>query len=636
MNKLKIQLPKVAEWSPAENYAENLRMNTAGCVPVGLPRIVADNAGEQTVMLDGRLLTVADDGRTLTIDGETAGALNGRFLAALPDGERVIIFTDTGVEWLSGTSAEGTAPTAMNVSIGISASKETLTAEVIPPSKLSGTYTRSSEALQQADCTAMAAPAYAALRQLSAAAFARGLLTQPAWVSWRMVDVDGRTVAVGSPQRFGSLQGGNTLKFAATKEGNTVSLNGTATMSVEAYGLNISIGRADSAFWRRRVRTLEIILWRDCMSVKSTTGYISMPELTVTPRPEELERSGTGIIAARISMPLEGVSATLPLSDLGAAVAANDVDLKVSALHCAGTLNAYALNDKPGILAIAPGDDPLRVAVTARICRGEILRICSPSGSGGGWNYGRHHLLAFSTEGVYAVSVDGALTTIAATPICGEGISRSDAISVAPDAIFMATASGFLLRLKGARVERMPLPVSVSALCWNSTYGELWLRSNDDRIFVLGSDGSLGVRSVISIERFVEPAMAVDLRGVLHSLAVEDAVAVMIKWQRRVNDTGNDLERSARWLLDAENSIALTLALMADNGGTPQRIITHEINGPINAPFTAWFRAPVRIGFTASIHGIVKPPAHFRSVDVGAAKQYPQGVLFQRGRRGGL
>ncbi|MCM1309858.1 MAG: hypothetical protein NC301_02390 [Bacteroides sp.] len=616
MKKITVTLPKAAEYNAAENCAENLRINALGCVPVGLPKQLLANAGTYTQRVGSRLLSVAADGKTLSLDGREAGTLSGCFLSALADGNRTIIFTDAGIEWLQGDALEGASPQHAGVAFSAVQSSQTLTAEVTPPSKLSGSYTRTNEALQADDCRAMVAPVESALNQLSASAALRGMLTQPAWVAWRMTDADGRVVAQSEPIRFGRLQGAAPLSFAASKSGSTVSVSGTASLSVSPYSLKLSIPRSNSAFWRRFVRNLEVILWPDCVQVAGTSGHLNADSLTVTPQLAEPSRQGSGIIAARVALPLEGATATLFLDNLGDAADSEMTygNLPVSIVHCAGTINAYALNGEPGVIAVAPAADPLRLKVKTKICRGDILRICSPAGSAGGWNYGRHHLLAFATDGVYAVSVDSSMTRIAASLICSEGVSRSDAVGVAPDCIYFATSTGNLLRLKGSRVEPQNLPLVAEAVCWSAPYGELWVMIKGGPLYAMTADKLLTRRSIITADRFVEPAMAVDYQGVLRNLAEEESVAVAVKWCRRMEFDSKGKEHRVAWHIDAQNSVSLLLGISLDCGGAPQRALQLSVDGPINAPLTATFRAPRRSHLTASLAGLLQPPARLSAL----------------------
>lgn len=628
---MRIELPKAAEWSVAGNYAENLRSATIaghrGCVPVGHARTLLADAGAHTAVLtDGRVVSVGTDLRTLSIDGSPAGTLGADFLSALADGGQIIIFTTAGAEWFSDGTLQGAAPGAPEVSIGLNAQTVRFTAEVVPPSPLKGTYNRLSESLQAIDRQAMVAPVEAALRSVRAQALLRGMLTQPSWISWQMKDIDGRVIARGEPARFGSLQGNTPLAFRAGKSGTVFSPTGSATLAVEAYGLNIEIARARSEFWQKRVRMLEVIMWADCMRVKGTTGHFteldsSTSTLTVTPQLEETERGEEAVVAARIDYPLLGVSANLALDELewctpGAEAVTAGTSVTPTEICPAGSINVYVPAGAPGSVEIAPAGNPLHPQLRATVCRGRILRVCPPVGSGGGWNYGRHHLLAFATDGIYAVSIDSALTRLSATRICTDGIVRPDAVTASPDAVYVATASGRLLALTGTRTREVAAPVAPVALGWSATFSELLVLGADGRIAAIGADGRASMRSLFRAGRMVGTSMAVDSAGALRDLAVEDAGPVPVVWRRREPDadSGKSLWRRAVWMLDSERAIGLSLAILADGGGTPQRLIELTVNGPVNAPLTAAFRAPRRPYLTAELHGVLVAPARLLAV----------------------
>lgn len=630
---MRIELPKAAEWDSAENYAENLRAavigGKAGCVPAGRPMTVLADAGERTAVLaDGRILTVADDFRTIALDGKPAGELAADFRAAMADGDRIVIFTADGPEWVSDGALQGPAPGSPSVKITLSPLTTRLTAEVRPISPLKGSYPRMTGSLQTVDREAMAVQVQAALNSVCSSARRRGLLAQPSWVAWQMKDVDGRIVARGEPQLTGTVQGESPLTFRATRSDATFTVGGTSTFAVEAFGLSLKVGRSASAFWRSRVRRLEIIVWPDCVRVSRTTGHLteidnSTSTLTVTPDIEATERGADAIVAARIELPLEGVDTDLQLSELelctwgdGSSSENDAVSLIPAEVYCGGTLTAYALDDERGVIAVASSADPLRLTAKSRICQGRILRICAPVGTGGGWNYARHHLLAFATDGIYAVSVDSALARISATQVGTDGISRRDAVTAAPEAIYAATSSGRLLQLKGTRSTALASPLIPVALTWNGAHGELILLEAGGCLAAMDGNGHSSLRTFFRSERLLEPAMAVDTLGSLRRLDREEASETEIVWRRRTSDPTAAISRRAEWTIDSAEARSLALTLLADGGGTPQRVLQLSVNGPVNAPVSARFRSPRRAWLTAEIRGRLAPPSRLSELTI--------------------
>ncbi len=615
-------LPSAAEFSFNENYAENLRpaivAGQNALLPTGLPQVVLNSAGAHICPLpDGRIVSVAANHRLISVDGIEAGTLGADFRWAMADGERIAVFTDSGVQWIAAGVVQPARDGSVAVELSVADLSADLSAEVSVPSTLKGTYQRPSTALQSADCQTFAAAMQKSLASLSAQAALRGMLVQPARVGWRMLDAAGRIVAQGAPQRFGLIQGNGTIVFQATKSDSTYSVKGASLMQGRAYALRVAVERSESEFWRRRARTLEILVQPDCVRLTGATGYFTETSpgnanLTVGPVIVETEPEGKAVIAARFDLPLEGLDTQIFITDLGSADANVEPaeEFIPSAICYCGDLRAYATAGEPGTIAIAQAGDPLTLRLRAHICEGRVLRICVPRGSGGGWNYGRHHLLAFTTAGIFAVSVDSALRTISAAPVAADCIARADAVAESAEAIFCATASGLLLRISGSRVERMAFPGEAVALVWVAKFGELLVLNALGKLMAIGSRGGISARSLAVVRSFVEPAMAVTAAGTLIDFASENEVAAPVVWRRRVlaPQPVKSPWRSATFLIDTERAINLELTISADSGGGSQRLLQLQLNGPVNAPLRARFRAPARPYLTCSLNGPMLPP----------------------------
>ena len=616
-------LPSAAEFNPSENYAENLRQTiVAGqnaLTPTGLPQVVLDNAGAHICSLpDGRIVSVAANCRLISVDGTEAGTLGADFRCAMADGERIAVFTDSGVEWIDAGELQQEQNGAVAVELSLSSLSADITAEVYPPSPLKGTYQRLSTPLQTVDCLSFASALQKSLSALSASVALRGMLMQPAWVSWRMLDANGCIVAQGAPQRFGSVQGDGAIVFSAVKSDSTFSVKGASLMQGRAYALRVAVQRAESEFWRRRARTLEILVRPDCVKLTGATGYFTETSggnanLTVAPLIAETEPEGNATIAARFDLPLEGLDTQIFFTDLGIADPQTETadEFIPEAICYGGNIRAYALADRPGVIAIARASDPLTLRLSSRICEGRILRICVPRGSGGGWNYGRQHLLACTTAGIFAVSIDSALRSLSAAPVAADCIIRPDAVATATDAIFCASASGLLLRIRGSRVERMACPGQAVAVCWVAPQSELLVLDSAGKVLAINSRGGLSVRSLTAVRSFVEPAMAITAAATLVDFSRESQSAVPVVWRRRVlapKPAGN-LWRKATFLIDALRAIDVALTVSADSGGGSQRMLDLLLNGPVNAPLTIRFRAPARPYLTCSLNGLLQPPA---------------------------
>lgn len=612
---VKICLPNAENWVAEENFASNLRMSASGaCVPVGSPKtLLADSGTAAVVMPSGNILTVGSDYRTLSLNGANAGTLAAPFLTALTEGvgDEAIVFTTAGPEWFAEGACQGVAPNDLCVEITAEAQSADLTATVVCPD-LVGTYSRLSCEMTAADRSLMADAVNSALESIADAALAQGRLVQPAWVAWRMIDIDGRTVAVGSPQRVGSIQGNSTLLFTATKTDTSFTATTSATLSLTPYQLQLTVGRTASDFWRSRVARIEIAVWHNCAELSGVAARfdeVSSDEssLSVTPVMVETARSGSPTLSENISEPLEGLAVELTPEIPDEQIDWDDNNepqsLIASVAYRSGTLTAYALSGEIGMLAVAASSNPLIVAASCKICPGKILRISTPVGSAGGWNYGRQHLLAFSTDGIYSVSIDSKMQTISSSLLLQRGIARADAVAITPTAVYVADKGGALLRLRGSKVETVTAPIAPVAIGWSNRFLELWLIDSNGAAATIDSNGRVSLRTDVALASFVNSSMAVDSAGALRNLDSETECEMTVEWCQRTPIDWRAGTHNVEWHIDSAKAENLTLTLLCDSGGTPQRVLELVVNGEINAPICARFRAPRRRWLTVCVKG---------------------------------
>ncbi len=622
MTTVKIDLPAAGEWADGENMAINLRAARgvgSPSVPAGVPAVVTADAGAACeVMGSGSVLTVGADMLSLSLDGEDAGRLGAPFLSLLPEGEgnEALIFTTAGAEWFAEGRCQGSAPADLDVKIESEEVETTFSATVVCPD-LKGPYSRLSGELTADDRRRAAEAVGDALASVAAQARGRGLFVGPCRVGWRLVDAAGRTIASGAPQTVGSLPALPTLHFTATKSGTAFSVATTDTLSLAGRRLRLTAARSASEFWRRRGARIVVNVIPDCMELSGVTGRLAEQSsttstLSLTPVVAPVEKSG-GALSAAVGNPLEGVEAVLDpvaAADSGASGVAAGSPVVASVAFRSGSLTAYALEGRTGVMAVAASADPLALRAEARVCRGRIVRICAPAGMSGGWNYGRHHLLVFATDGIYAVSVDGRLQTVSSACVCdGAGISRPDGVVAAPSALYAAMSEGRLLRLRGARVERVDVACAAVAVGRGDVCDELWILGRDGRVFVLDGRGRLSMRSTVAVRRFVGGgSFAVDTAGALRDLGREEASEVAVGWCRRfVAPAAGRRARRVEWRLDSAGVTNLDLSLSVDSGGGRQRVVALRVNGAVNAPVSADLRLARRPWLTAQLGGVVAP-----------------------------
>jgi len=628
---LKIELPECGKWDLQRNFAENLRSAVGGgCVPTGVPTVALADAGVECVALGDRLLTVGDDRHELRIDGVGIGSLGAPFRALLEGDGSAIVFTDAGPEWIDGTTLHGSAPCG-GIGLSVEASGR-LSAQVVLPA-MTGTYPRSEGELSASDVAGVLAAVVQTAGELENRGARLGVGVQPKLVGWRMVDVDGRVVAVGEPQMLGAgTQGCDTLEFAARHSGNSFQIDGSALMDVATWGLRLDVEKSASEFWQKRIARIEILAI-DLENVICGVGgrFASTGSggsvLSVTPVADvETARvrararfESEARVEAVVYFPLRGFSGQVLLSGNGPIAGNNNqvADMRPRVARRFGSMTVYVSGAETGVLQTAFSSNPLQLVGSERVCPGQILSVTSPVGSGGGWNYGRHHLLLFSSDGIYGVSIDRTLKVITSTLLHAAGIGRSDAVAATPSAVYVATTEGSLLRLRGSRAEQIESPLQPVAVTYVMLTGELWILGADGRAATIDRRRRCSLRSDVSPVRFVPPGYAIDRSNAVRALARESRETDAVKWCGSVDFAVGGFHR-CRWRIESADATDLRLQLLADSGSTPQRLLELTADGPVNSPIEARFASPRRLRLTARLHGRLASSSRLVSVKVSA------------------
>lgn len=625
---MQIQLPKAEEWNATENCAINLRaMRSAGvqmCEPVGSPATILADAGAATFLLDGGdVLTTSDDRHDIYINGNPLASLTAPLVNVLPLGRRgeAILFTSAGARWLSGGVMQAPTPAAGSVTAEAAESTTALTADVLIPT-LRGEYPRLTEPLRTGDCERVESAVADTFAALAGEAATRGAAVLPMKIAWRMIDAQGAIVAACAPQIIGRIRCSDTLKFKVERTDAGLAMVTAASLTVTPWRLHIAAGRSEHDFWRKKVAKMEIVAWPMRLSLQNVGGVLSGAQgntatlnVSFIPEVEEIADAAPVVIAA-IDNPLNGTDMLLNINDSG-----NETTWQMpadallpSAVYRGGTVTAYAQASEPGVLTVASGREPLVPVSRHQICGGDIVHICAPVGGGGGWNYGRLHLLVFATDGIFSVSIDSRLQAASSTYVSCFGVTRGDAVAVTPEAVYAATVTGSLLRIVGSRCHNVPFPCRADMLAWCDSRAELWVINEYGIPFVMDSRGGTSLRTDVAADRAVGQYLLVDTFGALRTVREEEPVAVEVTWACRREDRFRKSLRQALWKIDAERAANLKLQLFADSGGTPQRLLELTVNGAINAPIAASVIAPARAYFTACLRGTLTPPARLNSI----------------------
>ncbi len=624
-----ISLPSIFVWHDAENYAINLRASHLGLRPVGRPEVLLEAAGARNFRLpNGRILSVSADGHELFIDGASIGSLSSPFGAILPTDRATMVLTSSGrAEWIVQDQLRG--PLNIGAEVELAVCNTQIMTTSLAGFKLKHSYVREAP-LQPSDCRLLTEHLTYTFRDLENSASAECKRLMPVWIAWQMRDHSGRVIARGEPMFLQGRDG-----FVGC-EGLTVRLNESdnalevpdTMISAQCYSVGLHIPPATEEWQREQVATIEILATPPLEFLTGVSGGVFLNNGNKALRIRLVGGDSDSINGKRERFLRDFYKCARivavfdnPLAGLDAIVSAQPIDSNEQwvpkiAEPCAldalrsGSAVVFASAIQPGYVMTAHANCPLSPVNSSRVANGKILRILAPMGSGGGWNFSRQHLLVFAEDAIYSLSVDSSLRRISSSIVHTEGILRPDAVTSTPEAIYAATASGTLLKIKGSRCERIKVPFKALAVGSNSLRGELWVMTPGFTATIDPNNG-MSIRRDINVHAFCDADMAIDTAGRLRSLAEEQSVPTYVEWHRQLSHplrTG-----LVTWLLDAHQSSALTLSILAQ-GAAP--VTSLLLSGPIDAPIRASFIAAPSPFTTLHISGMLTPPARLHAVDL--------------------
>lgn len=615
-------LPKAQNFSFNSHYAVNLRKKNGELTPCGCPQTLLTESGVKNFMLDsGAILSVGDDMHTLYIDGNEIGSLGAAFGALLPGG--IILTVNGDAEWIVGGKLCGSFKDDLNLRFSVQNGGEHQVK--VDEIKFTGTYSRSSGVLTAKDCSTAAAALSKAMREMEQEATMSGRRVEPVWVAWQIKDHDSRVMARSQPQLMGDFQCLQGFTMPLTHQGDKISAMGVGVMTASPYSLHLSMERCNDDWKRSKAAVLEVYVSPQLSYMNGARGVFESVDsshsvLMVSPLgsdSDNLEKVKAAAfesfgqqssLCVRVNYPLEGFDVDIPVVPLSSEQRWNNQLAEPNALEalCAGSATFMADARNVGVLLTAYSSSPLAPVGSQKVSAGRILRIVTPAGGGGGWNYGRYHLLVFATDGIYAVSADRTLSVISSTLIHQTGIARADAVAVSADAIYCATSAGQLLKIKGSSISAIDLPFTPVAVC--ACGYELWILTSSGQTFTVNQAGEICMRSDCMVKSFstdIHP-LAVDSSGALRDLSHELPLPTRVEYYAPLPDA---LARHAmmEWHISSESVRDLHLSLISHSGAALLPVTTLTVSGQINAPITARIISPLRPYAAMTLCGTISP-----------------------------
>ncbi len=233
-----------------------------------------------------------------------------------------------------------------------------------------------------------------------------------------------------------------------------------------------------------------------------------------------------------------------------------------------------------GLIAVASVNDFRRITSCIDVCEGSVVAVTPSVRSSGAWDFGRRHLYAFASEGVYSVAVNTSCTLMSAHLIDSLPVEMSCHAVYSPDGVYFLSG-GSLWKAVGSRAVHCLAEVGASALAWDTVGRTLWcLRDDDVGHVVMDSDGRW--------------YLSKDSAG--------------IEWSTRISVDGMNPKTLRRFCcLMSGSDLSVGLEILGDNGNADEAVVLSacRITGDVSAPVrSAVLCRPYRY-LTAKITGDV-------------------------------
>ncbi len=319
--------------------------------------------------------------------------------------------------------------------------------------------------------------------------------------------------------------------------------------------------------------------------IKSASGSISHGIRQLAPSPD-------GLMALCVDQDLEAV----PLTPLDHGIMPSP------------DTHPTAVVRHSGSVAGAPASSPLSVA-SVMLCSHQPVVALSPAvRSRTAWDSTRSHFYAFTSGGIYTLSLDRAHRPAGAALIDTRILDSPRARVYTPHGV-MALCSGALLRIEASRTRTLAVGLGDVCLGWSAADDRLWLA---DRL------GNLSVRSVLdpgmhhvltpqSVQEVVQLAdrMEIMADGMPHTCAPQASGDMRpVRW-RVVIDIGHRRRLTAVCVAMTASRMVGSVTVDAGGGAGWSPMLSLALDGSVNAPVSARLRVPIRRFVALTVEGHV-------------------------------
>lgn len=318
---------------------------------------------------------------------------------------------------------------------------------------------------------------------------------------------------------------------------------------------------------------------------------------------------------------------TFPLSSLANANCAIYLDPQLVPFTITNTSNSFIIPSQhstkillSGILAVSQITNPLFLTTFQKVSEGSIIAITPAVRSSSSWDFARTHAYAFTSTGIFAISINASHSLISSHIIDNRRITNSQSVTFANNAVY-AIASGNLISISGSKSATTINNIPILEIAWNNFTHQLIGTTSEPTLWRY----DIKTRDKTTSDA---PTNALLYNASGHTyLYNNEAIYIIdnenksinIKWQHTLFIPNPRQHLTLGSFYISASHFDGTISLRAHSGtgnDNSYPIVSLRINGAVNAPIPIRVIAPPQPYITIILEGNVSPDFHFFNIEL--------------------
>lgn len=272
---------------------------------------------------------------------------------------------------------------------------------------------------------------------------------------------------------------------------------------------------------------------------------------------------------------------------------------------------------QPGTVAVSHFNNPLTLTASQHICNGSITSITPAVRSSSSWDFARTHAYLFTTDGIFATSINAAHTAISSHIIDNRHIINKDMVAFANNAVY-AIASGDQISISGAKSTTIRPDIHADGIIWSNIFHSLLATTHESKALIIDITHNSTSTCDMPANSSLYNVNGMPLIYNNESIYIFTSHnSTNIKWSHDFHIINPHQRITHATFFIAASHFDGTIALRAHGGAgldNSYPITTLNIDGAINAPIPIKIIAPHRPYINISIDANTSPDFTLHSV----------------------